>query len=244
MRWPESTFWPAFDAALPGVLGAALDAAVSAIVNLPGTKIDRLPRMADFALWATAAEPGLGLTAGQFMASYRDNRESAHAQALESCPIVPYVLDAGRLDGTSGRPAGQTRRHGHRRRPQATRTGPRRPRVLGGVLRRLAPDLRTAGLDVTFGGSNERQRRRFITLTRLETQNTVHSVHIVQDPQKQGSAVDGTDANGPDVDDTPDANGVATSADAATDGTVRGRRDDELQPYSNQGSQDDDAVYF
>ena len=41
------------------------------------TNLPLLPRMADFALWATAAEPALGFAAGQFMAAYQANRRPA-----------------------------------------------------------------------------------------------------------------------------------------------------------------------
>lgn len=241
-RRSESSFWPAFDAARPGILGAVLDSVSMAIRNLPGTTIDRLPRMADFALWASAAEPGLGLQPGQFMASYRDNRESAHAQALESCPIVPYVLTLGDWTGQAAEllvKLDSLATDADKR----LKAWPRTPRALGGMLRRLAPDLRTAGLDVTFWREQRARRRRFITLTRLDTQNTVHSVHTVQDPEKQGPTVDGTDANADGVDDRPDANGPVVSADAATEWTIADGVDDEMQPYSKQGAGDDAELF-
>lgn len=245
MRRAERIFWPEFHAAKPGILGAVLDAVVSAIVNLPSTKIDRLPRMADFAEWATAAEPGLGLTAGQFMASYRDNRESAHAQALESSPVVPYVLT---LDAFTGR-AGELLAKLDGMATDADKrlkTWPKTPRALGGMLRRLAPDLRTAGVDVTFGREAGGQRRRFVTVTRLGTQSTVPIVPIVPTPGNTDQNRDGRDANGAGRDGRGDANTVDVSADEPTAGTVRDGRDDEMQPCSSWAEEggDDDAELF
>ena len=59
-----------------------------ALANVKTTKLARLPRMADFARWATAAEPALGLKPGEFLRAYENNRASAHELALEGHPLV------------------------------------------------------------------------------------------------------------------------------------------------------------
>ena len=56
-----------FAAAIPGILGALLDAHSVAIRNLPTVHLDSLPRMADFVHWVTAAEPALGWRTGTFI---------------------------------------------------------------------------------------------------------------------------------------------------------------------------------
>ncbi|MDP9364342.1 MAG: hypothetical protein M3Q10_09000, partial [Chloroflexota bacterium] len=56
-RRDEKEFWAAFGAVHARVLGAILDAASTALRRLPETTLERKPRMADFALWATAASP-------------------------------------------------------------------------------------------------------------------------------------------------------------------------------------------
>jgi hypothetical protein len=63
-RRAEDVFLRAFEQARPRILGALLDGVASALVNLPVVAISDLPRMADFAKWITAAEPGLGLAPG------------------------------------------------------------------------------------------------------------------------------------------------------------------------------------
>jgi hypothetical protein len=92
-RKPEKRFWAEFEDARPAILGALLDAAATAMANLPTTKLDRLPRMADFALLATAPEPAFGCAPHAFMAAYNQNRADANALALEASP-VPAALDA------------------------------------------------------------------------------------------------------------------------------------------------------
>ena len=48
-RREEGPFWLEFEAALPKILGALFDAMVGGLRELPSVKLDRLPRMADFA---------------------------------------------------------------------------------------------------------------------------------------------------------------------------------------------------
>ena len=51
--------------------------------NLPSIHLARLPRMADFASWATAGERAMGLERGAFMAAYNANRAVANERALK-----------------------------------------------------------------------------------------------------------------------------------------------------------------
>ena len=58
-RRPEQELWAAFEAERPRILGVLLDAVAKGLAMLPQTQLDKLPRMADFALWATACETAL-----------------------------------------------------------------------------------------------------------------------------------------------------------------------------------------
>jgi hypothetical protein len=64
-----------------------LDAVSCALRNESSVHLDCSPRMADFAQWAVAAEPALGLKEGEFMRAYVGNRESANDLALEASPL-------------------------------------------------------------------------------------------------------------------------------------------------------------
>jgi hypothetical protein len=57
-RRSEKDLWVAFEAEHPRILGALLDAVVEGLRRLPNTRLDELPRMADFALWATELRDG------------------------------------------------------------------------------------------------------------------------------------------------------------------------------------------
>ena len=58
-RRPETELWAAFEVERPRILGVLLDAVVEGLKRLPETRLEKLPRMADFALWATACETAL-----------------------------------------------------------------------------------------------------------------------------------------------------------------------------------------
>jgi hypothetical protein len=55
-RRSERQLWRDFEDARPRILGSLLDAAVHGLRKLPSLHLEQLPRMADFALWATACE--------------------------------------------------------------------------------------------------------------------------------------------------------------------------------------------
>src|SRR5205809_6773511 len=56
-RRSETELWREFEIARPCMLGAVLDAVVRGLQAMSRVHLDRLPRMADFALWAAACEP-------------------------------------------------------------------------------------------------------------------------------------------------------------------------------------------
>jgi hypothetical protein len=75
-RQSERELWREFELARPGILGALLDLVVHGLRALPRMGLDRLPRMADFALWAAACETALW-PSGTFGRAYDANRRAA-----------------------------------------------------------------------------------------------------------------------------------------------------------------------
>ena len=103
-RQDEAQFWAAFDREQPTILGALLDAVSGAIGRLDWVKLERAPRMADFARWVVAAEPALGWPAGAFLRAYTGNRDAIHEIALDAAVIVPpmrTLLESGEFVGTA-----------------------------------------------------------------------------------------------------------------------------------------------
>ena len=58
-RRPEEELLTAFEAARPRILGALLDAVSHGLMQLPHTRLNRLPRMADYAVWVRACETAI-----------------------------------------------------------------------------------------------------------------------------------------------------------------------------------------
>ena len=84
IRRDKARFWSEFSERRPRILGALLDAVVAGLRNLPQVKLDRPPRLADFALWVSACEEALGMKPGEAMAACRAN--CAEARELASRP--------------------------------------------------------------------------------------------------------------------------------------------------------------
>src|SRR5262249_50846630 len=74
-RRPEGELWRDFEMARPRTPGALLDAVVQGLRSLGQLHFDELPRMADFAVWATACETAL-CPAGTFARAYAANRRA------------------------------------------------------------------------------------------------------------------------------------------------------------------------
>jgi hypothetical protein len=165
-REPESKFWADFETARPILLGALLDVLSGALVRLPNVELSKKPRLADFAIWATAAEPQLGWSEGAFMDAYLQNQSAANDLALGASPIaapIQALVRGGTFEGTAtdllkalkpyaGEDAG------------SQRSWPANGRGLSNALRRLAPNLRKLGIDVSFSRDTDRRRRRLITI--------------------------------------------------------------------------------
>ena len=90
-RMPEDVLFREFEIARPQIIGALLDGVASAIRNLPTTRLERTPRMADFAKLAVAAAPGLGFDADAFMLAYETNRRDVTEATFEADPVAVAV---------------------------------------------------------------------------------------------------------------------------------------------------------
>jgi hypothetical protein len=165
-RRPERAFWQQFERQRPQMLGALCDVVSYALRRLDTVEVTELPRMADLAQWVTAGESILGWETGTFLEAYQRNRSAANSLALEaSSLVVPLRLVAkGGFHGTATKlltrlndtvPDDVRREKGW----------PRNARALSGTLRRLAPNLREIGIDVTFLGQQGESRERMILVS-------------------------------------------------------------------------------
>jgi hypothetical protein len=143
------------------------------IRDLPAIKLSRLPRMADFALWATAGERALGLADGAFITAYSGNRQGANELAIESSPVAGPLLAL--MESTAERTGTATELLAALDAKADDRTRrlhgwPKGPRALAGIIKRLAPNLRRVGIEVDTAGHVGRgsAKRKAISLVRNE----------------------------------------------------------------------------
>jgi hypothetical protein len=191
-RKPEGVIWREFDEARPRLLGVLYDAVAVALRNINTTTVDKLPRMADFALWATAAEKALGLKSGEFLAAYTGNRMSGNELAIEGQPIGKVLLDfttsTSYWTGTASELLVELDRAADDK-LRRLRAWPQTGRGLSGILKRLAPNLRAVGVEVELGRT---KKGRFVTIRRVG-ESCVTTVTTVTSPGKQGVLLSGGD---------------------------------------------------
>jgi hypothetical protein len=169
-RRSEDELWAAFNAQRPHIMGALLDAVVEGLRRLPETRLEKLPRMADFALWASACETALW-PKGTFWAAYCGNRDEAVEGVLDADPIAGTVraLMATRTvwTGTASDLLGALAELMGERAAKP-KSWPDNPRPLAGRLRRAATFLRKVGIEMNFGREG-RARTRTINITTVST---------------------------------------------------------------------------
>jgi hypothetical protein len=91
-RRSETELWREFELAGPRILGVLLDATAHGLRAAGSVRLTALPRMADFALWATACETGLW-PAGTFTRAYGANRKAAIEGIIDTDPIAACVRE-------------------------------------------------------------------------------------------------------------------------------------------------------
>ena len=192
-RRPEAEIWRQFTEARPRLLGVLLDAVAAGLRNLPKTTVAKLPRMADFALWATAAEAAIGMKPGEFMATYDGNRAAGNELAIEASPVGKVLMDfisvTSVWSGTATELLTELEAVADEK-TKRLRGWPQTGRVLSGALKRLAPNLRAVGVEVELGRT---RKGRYITLGKVAessvtsvTSVTTHGNH--DDSEDQGDA--------------------------------------------------------
>jgi hypothetical protein len=203
-RRPEQELWAAFDVERPRVLGVLLNAVVEGLKRLPETRLERLPRMADFALWATACETALW-PADTFWSAYCGNRDEAVEGVIDADPIATAVRaimatrtvwtgTASDLLGALAEVVGE--------RVAKSKTWPDGPRALAGRLRRASTFLRKIGIEIGFGREG-RARTRTINITATQTCTT---------PEKPGAEPSAPSASSAPTAKSNPANGFAAQS--------------------------------
>ena len=160
-----------------------------ACVELPTIKLDKIPRMADFALWGTACETAYW-DAGTFKRAYSQNRDDAVGAVIEADNVATAVqyfmierpdlkqqkqgsllnVDRTKWEGTSTNLLDALKMAiGEKKVEQMERRKewPGNPRALSARLRRAAGTLRKVDIETEFvRDPTGKKRTRTIILTR------------------------------------------------------------------------------
>jgi hypothetical protein len=164
-RRPEAELWAAFEEERPRILGVLLDAVAQGLRMLPDTRLERLPRMADFALWMSASETAIW-PAGTFWSAYCRNQAAAVENVIDADPVAAalrglmstrtmWTGTASELLDALSEEAGE--------RATRSRLWPNSPQGLSGRLRRASTFLRKVGIEFHFDREG-RSRTRIIQI--------------------------------------------------------------------------------
>jgi hypothetical protein len=166
-RKNEIDFFNEFYEARPRILGALLNGVCSAIRNLPDVKLERRPRMADFAAFGVASEKAFGFADGAFMKAYEGNREAGNAVAIENSPLAGTIITLMKTrkfcDGRTSEVLTLLRSVADEE-TRFLRSFPKQPNQLTSQLKRISANLRLIGIDVKTGRNRE---GGFVTFQKL-----------------------------------------------------------------------------
>ena len=185
-RRSEAELWHAFEEARPRILGGLFDAISGALGTVESVRLEGMPRMADFAVWATAAETALGWEPGAFQEAYADNRAQAAEGALEADPVATALQEfMAPREGWSGTAAelwdklndlaGENTRR--------SKAWPGAPNALSGRIKRLAPALRDAGIEYRDAYPDEPGRKRAKSLQKVGANDRPDRPHRPDKPE-------------------------------------------------------------
>ena len=161
-RRVEAELKAAFEAKRPAILGALLDAVAHGLRSLPNIQLDTLPRIADFAKWATACEGGM-FVPGSFEEAYGRNRKAAVADVIEADMVASavrtFMLTKEDWSGTAAALADALEdvvgeKHAN------SKAWPDSPRGLRARLQRAQAPLRKIGIVVSFDPTSRKHAIR------------------------------------------------------------------------------------
>jgi len=152
-RLAESDLFASYYEARPRILGALLTAVSAGLKNLPDTKPEKLPRMADAYRWTLACEPGLGWEPGTF-AKYFNESEEAINETIMSHPVAialqAMLKDVRQWVGNSSALSKELLQYADSS-MVTDELWPKSSAAMGKTIQRLTGNLREVGITVDQG---------------------------------------------------------------------------------------------
>jgi hypothetical protein len=201
-RSSEADLWNRFESRRSQIFGALLDHMACGLRRLPHVQLQRLPRMADFALWSVATE---AFGSGVFMRAFESAAAEANEAVAESDPVTvavaAFMMKRKSWSGTAAVLLRVLSNHDRSEaQPSAWKAWPREPSSFGKRLRLATPVLRKMGVEVVIGRASDHGRTRTITLSKIEPSEC---------PQQAAKA---DTSDGSDSSDMSDTNSAVTKA--------------------------------
>ena len=132
--------------------------------------------MADFARWLVAAEPACPWAEGDFLKTYKGNRDEAIEITLDGDPVADTIkaLAKPTWSGTATDLLAElNKKYPVEARPKDWLT---KPRQMSDAVKRLAPALRQVGIELTLGKTKDKKRSRIIQLEKKGSDSSGESV--------------------------------------------------------------------
>ncbi len=160
---------------LPLMLGVLMDSVASALKYKDSTSVKCLPRMADTAIWVTAAEKGLGWPENSFLEAFQANQLNALLTNLSTDSVAIALRNflfkhpEKKWSGTATKLLGELTQE----KPifLNTRSWPDTPSYLSTYLARLAPNLRKIGIGFDKDRSSSQRLLSFVKLDNFDDMN-------------------------------------------------------------------------
>jgi len=199
-RRPLAEIEAEFHAVLPEALGCLFDAVACGLKNWDTVKLDRLPRMADFAKWIVACEPKLVelldfWLPDDFIQAYDAKRKDLVADSLQADEVakavISFIDEADKFSGTASELLEELNSRVPER-VQRLKIWPKTGNSLSRKLGRLAVFLQEAGY--LFEKSREAQTR-YILLERVCKKQSSSSLSSLSNNFNKLSSDDIDDGN-------------------------------------------------
>ena len=167
-RRPESELWAAFNAERGSILGALLDGVSEGLRRLESVELDLLPRMADFARWASACETAFW-PMGTFLEAYTANREESVSRVIDFDPVASAIRclmdDRTIWTGSCTDLLAALKEYMDEDTARA-KSCPKTPNALSNHITRIKPALRKFGIEVTNQRAADKNRTRLMSVFR------------------------------------------------------------------------------
>ncbi len=216
-RMDETTFWAQFNADKPKLFGALLTALAGTLKHLPAIKLDRMPRMADFAKIACAYAEHSGVGTQKMLDVIMAHTSRQTEEALDSDPVASAVREFVEWHGTWTGTAKQMLEELNEKQPTPKPDGwPKQANSLSKKLNVLHATLNEVGISIRRhkeGASRERK----LTLESRGKSSSLPSASSNPNVYKGFGADDGRKA--------PSAASSAPSAPTSPDGDTDGADD-------------------